>query len=505
MRLVDTETIEHHGIPGPELMENAGRGIAENIISHVIGNIQEAKIATFCGKGNNGGDGYVVSRYLFKAGAKVTIYYIGPAEKLSPDARLNYDRARELQIPLVEISSIDDVPDTLEADYIIDAIFGTGFAGAPRGLTAKLIEYINQQDAIVIAVDMPSGLNADTGQHEGAVVRASYTYPLALPKYGLFVTPGRELAGEVHVIPIGVPDEVIDKFAFTVDLITTDMVTGKLPIRPPDGHKGTFGKLFVLAGSTGLTGAAALTAKAAYRCGCGLVKIGCPKTVLPIIAGMVIEATSWALPDVAKKGALAVRALGEIRKLIADHDGVVIGPGLGQHHETKELIRRLIAKLEQVAVVDADGLNALVGHTDILQSSPATLILTPHPGEFRRLFDKPVPVDIHQRIELARTTAGEYGVILVLKGSPTVVATPEGHCFVNPTGNNGMATGGTGDVLSGAIGSLLVQGMSPVDAAVCGVYIHGVAGDLAATDLTARSMTAADMVDYLPEVFLMIE
>jgi len=502
MRQVDRETIENYGIPGPELMENAGRGIADDIISHVIGRIEGAKVVTFCGKGNNGGDGYVVSRYLFQAGAEITIYFIGPIEKLSPDARLNYDRARELGLNMIEISSVADLPETLEADYIVDAIFGTGFAGAPRGITAEIIEYINKQAKVVIAVDTPSGLNADTGQHEGVVVRADYTYPLALPKFGLFVSPGRELAGEVKVVLIGVPDEVIDKFDLTVELITPEIVSSRLPVRPPDGHKGTFGKLFVLAGSTGLTGAAALTAKAAYRCGCGLVKVGCPRTVLPIIASLVVEATSWPLPDVAKKGALALRCLGEIRKLTVDHDAVVIGPGLGQHHETKELVRRYVSKLDKTAVIDADGLNALAGQTDILKTSPATLILTPHPGEFRRLFDKQVPTDIHERIDTARITAKDYDCIIVLKGSPTIIAKPDGNCFLNPTGNNGMATGGTGDVLSGTIGSLLAQGMTPIDAAVCGVFIHGLAGDLAAADLSERSMTAGDMLDYLPEVFL---
>ncbi|MCK4461754.1 MAG: NAD(P)H-hydrate epimerase, partial [candidate division Zixibacteria bacterium] len=212
MRLIDRETIDNRGIPGPELMENAGRGIAQKLMAFVIDAASSKDISIFCGKGNNGGDGYVVARYLCQAGAKVTIYFLGPFDQLSPDARLNFDRAAELGIDRHEIKTIDDLPGELDSDYIIDAVFGTGFAGAPRGLSAELIEYINRQPQRTIAIDMPSGLNADTGTHEGAVVRANYTFTLALPKFGLYVSPGRELAGAVVTVPIGIPDDVVAQF-----------------------------------------------------------------------------------------------------------------------------------------------------------------------------------------------------------------------------------------------------------------------------------------------------
>ncbi len=500
MRRIDRETIDNHGIPGAELMENAGRGIAKEILT-IVGSNEEVAVDIFCGKGNNGGDGYVVGRHLLENSVKVRIFFLGPLEKLSADARLNHDRALKAGIELTEVTNIDELPETLAGDCLVDAIFGTGFSGAPRGSAGELIEYINRLAMPVFAVDMPSGLNADTGQHEGAVVKAAWSFPLVLPKYGLFVSPGRELAGEVRTVPIGVPNEVLAKFDLPVELITHDMVASLLPARNPDGHKGTFGKLFVLAGSLGMTGAAALTAKSAYRSGCGLVKIGCPRTVLPIIASLVTEATSWPLPDVAKKGALAVRCLGEVRSLTDDHDAVVIGPGIGQHRETKELIRRYVARLEKPAIIDADGLNSLAGHPDIIKESPAPLVLTPHPGEFKRLTEKSVPKEISEKIELAIATARELGCVLVLKGSPSLVANVDGTCYLNPTGNDGMASGGTGDVLSGMIGSFLAQGMSSIDAAVCAVYIHGLAGDFAAAEYTERSMIAGDMVDYLPEAF----
>jgi hydroxyethylthiazole kinase-like uncharacterized protein yjeF len=508
MRMIDRQTIEGRIVSGPDLMENAGRGIAQRLLSGVIDPSVNENVAVFCGKGNNGGDGFVIGRYLMEAGASVTTYFIGPVDELSPDARLNFDRAAQLDMKLIEVSAIEDVPANLECDYVIDAIFGTGFAGAPRGLAAELIEYINRHsDRTIIAVDLPSGLNADTGQHEGAVVKVDYTYPLALPKLGLYVSPGRELAGEVQVVPIGIPDHIIEKFDLPVELITPEMVSSLLPFRKPDGHKGDFGKLFVLAGSTGLTGAAAMAAKSALRCGCGLVKVGCPRTVLPTIASLAMEATTWPLPEVAKKGALALRSLGEVRKLVEEHDAVIIGPGLGQHHETQELVRRFLSKLDKSAIIDADGLNALARHDNVIRESPSSLVLTPHPGEFTRLTgEKPPPEsEIHDRIKVVVKAAANLNCVMVLKGSPTLVADPSGACYLNPTGNNGMATGGSGDVLSGAIGSFLAQGMSALDASICGVYVHGLAGDFAADNLTVRGMIAGDIMDCLPDALAMME
>jgi len=522
MRQIDRATIDGQVVPGPELMENAGRGIAEWILKESHHSEHESAVV-FCGKGNNGGDGFVVGRYLFKAGVDVTIYFIGPADKLSADARLNFDRAVDLGLNLIEVSSVDTLPEELACNYIVDAIFGTGFSGAPRGLAAEIIKYINSHsDKTIISVDLPSGLDGDTGQHEGAVIKADYTFPLALPKYGLYISPGRELSGQVQVIPIGIPEEVVEQFNLTCELITESMVMRKLPNRKPDGHKGDFGKLFILAGSTGMTGAAALAAKSALRCGCGLVKVGCPHTVLPIIANLAMEATSWPLPDVSKKGALALRGLGEVRKLAKEHDAVIIGPGLGQHHETQELVRRFLSTLDKPVIVDADGLNALAkigqvspraansrqeSETPALQDTKAPVVLTPHPGEFKRLTGETAPPesDIHGRIKVAINAACGLRCVMVLKGSPTLIADPSGMCYLNPTGNSGMATGGSGDVLSGAIGSFLAQGMSALNAAICGVYIHGLAGDLAAFNLTERSMIAGDMIDYLPDAFAIVE
>ena len=505
MRLIDREAIDNRGIPGPELMENAGRGIAERIKNKLLPEPQGKKIVIFCGKGNNGGDGFVIGRYLARYGADVSIYFPAPAEKLSDDARLNLDRARELNIEIRSIESVDQLPSSIKADYIIDAIFGTGFSGCPKDLPADMIEYINRQEVSVISVDCPSGLDVDTGRHEGAVISADYTFTLALPKIGLYYSPGRELSGYVEVVPIGIPDDVIESFDIKENLITFDIVSSLLPDRRPDGHKGDFGKLFILAGSTGLTGAATLTANASARAGLGLVTVGCPRSLNPILEVKLTEPMTYPLPDVAKKGVLAKRGLGEIKKKIAESDAVVIGPGIGRHYETSELIRRLVASLSKPAIIDADGLNAFEKDRTALIGPHPKIVLTPHPGEFRRLIDEDIPTDLPYRYNLVGKYAQKYNAVIVLKSSPTIIVDTDGQLYLNPTGNNGMATGGTGDVLSGVIGSFLAQGLSPLTSAICGVFIHGLSGDLAASEYGRRSMLAGDLIEFLSDTFKLLE
>lgn len=507
MRAIDREAIEHHGIPGPVLMENAGRALADFILEVLVEQPDKFRCAIICGKGNNGGDGFVAARHLKQAGVAVAVYFIGPLDKLSADAKLNHGRLSEAGLRAVPLAAATDLPDTLDCDVIVDAIFGTGFSGEPEGLAADLIDYFNEQESQVLSVDLPSGLNADTGRHEGSVVSADFTVTLGLPKYGLYLSPGREAAGVVTVVPIGLPDEAIEKLQLRHEVLMPWVVAETLPERKPDGHKGDFGKLLVVAGSTGYTGAATLTALSALRSGCGLVKLACAKSIQPMLAIKLTEAMAVPLPDVALKGALALRSLGELRKLTEEHDAVVIGPGLGQHHETRELVRRYAGALDKPVLIDADGLNAFAGNAELLKTrgGHGSLILTPHPGEFARLFGKTVPEDIQERIALAKETAREYNVVLVLKGSPTIVAAPDDRCWLNPTGNSGMATGGSGDVLSGMIGSFLAQGLPALEAALCGVFLHGAAGDIAADELTPRAMIAGDIIECLPKAFLSVE
>jgi NAD(P)H-hydrate epimerase len=506
MRQIDRAAIEKHRIPSQELMENAGRGIAELLIlQNIIDPATNANVVIYCGKGNNGGDGFVVGRYLHDAGIIVHIYFIGPADKLSDDAKLNYKRAVEAGVEIAELKNISDIDKDQNCTHIIDAIFGTGFEGAPHGLAAELIGFINQQNATVTSIDLPSGLNADDGTHQGVVVQADFTFTLALPKYGLYLSPGRELAGHIEVVPIGIPEKVVEQFKLPHQLITIEMVASKLPKRKPNGHKGDFGYLLIIAGSTGLTGAAELTANSAMRSGCGMVRVACPSSVQPVLATKLTEIMTHPLPDVAKKGALALRGLGEIRQLALDYDALALGPGIGRHHETIELVKRFVTDNEKPIVIDADGLYAIGSNSSILKDSKAPMVLTPHAGEFKRLTGNDAATDIHQRFEMALSFSKEYNVTLLLKGSPTIIVHPSGRFYLNPTGNSGMAKGGSGDVLTGIIGSLMAQGLSPEDAAVCGAYIHGLAGDFAADALTPRAMIAGDIIDFLPGAFAALE
>lgn len=507
MRALDREAIERHGVPSLDLMEQAGAGIAEFLLENIISEPGKSRVAVFCGTGNNGGDGFVIARYLHTAECATTVYFMGPITKLSADARVNFDRAAGAGVELIEIKDIGALPELLECGFIIDALLGTGSGTAPHGLAAELIEYINYQAALVVAVDLPSGLNVDAGTSEGAVVSAGLTLTLGLPKYGLFVSPGREQAGHVEVIPIGLPPEVIFN-APGHDFLTQDWLAADLlPLRKPDGHKGDFGKLLAVSGSTGLTGASALTGLAAARSGCGTVKIACPQGVQPVLATKLTEVMTIPLPDIRRKGALALRALGEIRQLAKLHDALVIGPGLGLHHETLELVRRLVTSLDLPMLLDADALKAFAKQANVLKEMTSSVppVLTPHGGEFTALFEKEIPPDIQDRCALIRQIAQEYRIVLVLKGSPTLIGTPDGNCFLNPSGNDGMATGGSGDVLSGIIGSLLAQGADPADAAQLGVFVHGVAGDMAAAALSSRAMIAGDIIAHLAAAFRLLE
>lgn len=507
MREIDCIAIDQSSIPSQDLMENAGHGIATRIISELLPKPESSQVAVFCGKGNNGGDGYVIARYLKEAGAEVVVYFLGPVDKLSTDARLNYDRADKLGLEMHEIGKIDDLPDELECDLAIDAIFGTGFSGAPRDLAGDLIEYLNDQDCLIAAVDMPSGLNADNGACEGAAVDVDCTYTLALPKFGLFLSPGREICGDVSVVPIGIPSEVVDSLNLKTSLATGALISELLPIRKPDGHKGDFGRVLTIAGATSMTGAAALSALASLRSGCGLSRLACPVSTQTVLATKLTEVMTSPMPDVRRKGVFALRSLGEFRELFKECDSVVLGPGIGRHHETMELMRRLVAGLDKPTIIDADGLNAFQNHVDILKACQGTLVLTPHAGEFARLSGSEVPSEreIEARIDAALKFAADYKVVLVLKGSPTLIASPDGRCTLNPTGNHGMATGGSGDVLSGIIGTFLAQMDDAYDAAVAAVFVHGLAGDFASDEITPRALIAGDLIDNLSEVFEALE
>jgi len=502
MREMDRQTIEHAAIPGLLLMEHAGMAVADRAVE-MLEACGGEQVSVFCGKGNNGGDGFVAARILLQQGWHVHLYLTGNPENLRGDARVNYKAVLGLDADVVVVQSRDDLPAVMDSDLIIDALLGTGIQGEVTGLMADVIEQINQSGIPVLAADIPSGLQSDTGRYAGACIEADATVTFGALKRGLVIPPGRELAGIVDVAEIGIPDKIAGAAHVRTWLVETDDCKWLLPARPVSAHKGDFGKLLILAGSRGLTGAATLTSLASLKAGSGLVIVGCPSGLNSILESKLTEVMTRPLAET-KQGSLSLSAEVEIQHLLEWADVLAIGPGLSQVSETQALIRKTVLESKLPCVVDADGLNAFAGHMETFRERPGDSVLTPHPGEMARLTHLEIE-DIEQDpIECARKWADEWQCVLVLKGAPTVIGYPDGRVIVNNTGNSGMATAGSGDVLTGLIAGLLVQGSSVADASLCGVTIHGLAGDLAAQDISGRAMIAGDIIDYIGQAFLTI-
>ncbi len=503
MRAIDEFAISRLGIAGSILMENAGAGIAGRIIEAIFAGAPNGKhVAILCGPGNNGGDGFVVARHLADAGAAVSVNLVGAVSALKGDARASADLARKAGIEPIAIGESSSVPGFAGQDLIIDAIFGTGFHGNVEGAAANLIDAANRSGVPIVAIDTPSGLDNDTGVMSIPAIRAQYTFALAVSKLGQWLWPGRTAVGQLEVVDIGIPEEAIASQNPRLRLIADDFVRMSLPDRAPDAHKGTFGKALIVGGSAGMSGAVVLAANACMRSGVGLTYAAVPESLVDVVDGGAIETVVRALPEVGGKRVIARRALGEIARLWHDADAVAIGPGLSTHHETQELVRRLIVRRAKPTVLDADGLNACAKDSACLQVARDTpLVITPHVGEMARLLQSDVATIAHDRQAAAGEAARRFHCIVVMKGAPTFVASHAGDIYLNPTGNSGMATGGVGDVLTGIILSLLAQGCDPLAAALSGVYLHGLAGDLAADMQGERSVIASDLVDQLSEAF----
>jgi hydroxyethylthiazole kinase-like uncharacterized protein yjeF len=507
MRAIDERAIAGMGIPGLTLMENAGQGIATVIRDQILdGDAQGVAVAIVCGRGNNGGDGFVVGRYLSEWGATVGFFLIGEIARLKGDAKENHERAQAMNLPVTEIGDDGPIPDFAEFGLIVDAIFGTGFRGPIKGIAVQVVEAMNAAGKRIVAVDSPSGLDSDDGVVEGSIVSANNTITLACSKRGQWLWPGREHVGRLEIVDIGIPDEAVDSQSVNLNLITQDFVQQSLPVRPPTGHKGTFGKALIVGGSVGMSGAVALAANASCRAGAGLTYAGVPSSLADAVDANAVEPVVLAWPEVRQRRTLALRGLGEIVKRWEDVDAVAIGPGLSRHHESLELARRLIARRSRPTVLDADGLFAFAKDQSILEApSDVPLIITPHVGEMARLLSKSNSDIAADREAAAREAAERFNCIAVMKGAPTFVAEPDGQVYLNPTGNAGMGSGGVGDVLTGIIVSLLAQGCEPLTAALMGVFIHGLAGDFAAAEMGERSLVASDLVVALPDVLQHLE
>ncbi len=504
MRALDRRAIEQLGIPGATLMENAGRGAALEIRAFLRRRGQAARglrVVVVCGKGNNGGDGFVVARVLAGWGARVRVLLVGRAADVRGDAAAKLARLRRARVRPLEVTEAGGIARLKDAlasarALVVDALLGTGASGAPSGLVAEAIVRINGSGVPVVALDLPSGLSSDTGEAPGSVVQAVLTTTFGGLKRGLLLAPGRDFAGEVRVVPIGLPADETVRGASVFILESAD-VRREIPVRSRAAHKGDFGHLLVVAGSVGKTGAAALAGRAAMRTGAGLVTIASPRSQQPVVASLVMESMTEPLPETAAQ-TLALGAKERIMALAGARDAVALGPGIGLHAETQALARELVRDLPLPMVIDADALSALTGHLDMLPRAPGPRCLTPHPGEMARMLGVPVASVQADRIETARRFATTCKVHVVLKGETSVISGPEGRTFLNPTGNPGLASGGTGDVLTGMVGAFLARGLAPLIALACATYLHGLAADLAAREKGEEGLIAGDVVEAIP-------
>ena len=500
MQQMDRRTIESFGIPGRVLMENAGRG-ATRFFFEQFSNLKKKRIGVIAGHGNNGGDGFVMARYLAQAGIAVKVYLLAANNRVKGDAAANLKLLKPLEIPVVEIP--DEIsfsahqPDMAALDVWIDAILGTGLKSDVKGHIQIVIDFINALERPVFAVDIPSGLNSDTGQPCGTCIRASATATFGFAKTGHMIYPGAGYTGALEIVDIGIPPHIVETVAPKQFLLTADLIKSYLTPRVEDAHKGTTGHLLVVAGSSGKTGAAAMTSISALRAGAGLVTLGIGQSLNAVLEAQMLEAMTVPLPD-SRDGALGESAFDAIQKLMFGKKCLAIGPGLGQAPGTGRLVCRIIKESQIPVVVDADGINHLVGQVQILKNARVPIVLTPHPGEMARLLKVNVGKIQQDRINSARSVAIDLNVHVILKGARTVIAHPDGRIFINATGNAGMASGGMGDVLTGIIAGLIVQGFSPEAAAHAGVYLHGAAADSLAQSIGPYGYLAGDVMTAIP-------
>jgi NAD(P)H-hydrate epimerase len=512
MQRIDRLTTEKYGIPSLTLMENAGRGVVEFLAAR-LAPLAQHHIVILCGKGNNGGDGLVVARLLREQGLRPRVLLFAAPTDLRGDAAANYQR-------LVPSGPPDIVADPVtwnglasslnKTTLFVDALLGTGLAKPLEGFLLNVVQDINTKfpAARVLAVDLPSGISADSGELIGEHMRADYSVTFTAPKIAHLLPPACERVGEWVVKQIGTPAEALESDpSLAMNYPLRQDLAWLVKPRAAGAHKGNYGHVLILAGSMGKTGAAALAARAALRAGAGLVTVATAKSALPIIAALGMEFMTEALPET-EDGAISLRALEGQRldKLVAGKTVLAVGPGIGSHPETAELVRAVVNKYSLPIVLDADGLNAFAGRMEAFRQDvrPAgKTVFTPHPGEMARLMGKTTAEIQAKRVEVAREFSRRYGVTLVLKGFRTLIASPDGKITVNPTGNPGMATGGTGDVLTGLAAGLLAQfpTHSVAEVASAAVYLHGLAGDLASAQMGQPSMLAGDLLEKIPGAY----
>jgi ADP-dependent NAD(P)H-hydrate dehydratase / NAD(P)H-hydrate epimerase len=520
MREVDRLTTERYGIPSLSLMENAGKSIAD-FVSARFRRLESRRIIVLCGKGNNGGDGFVAARHLANAGATPIVILVAAQDEMRGDAATNRDRWQKSggEVRVVRTSSDWQTvkPSVNSADLIVDALLGTGVKGAVEGLLSEVIHEVNRRERgrIVIAVDIPSGLPADmdgaasenrarTKDSGDDIFAANYTVTFTAPKAGMFLGNATANVGQLLVREIGSPPELVEEVGKgTVRWLETGEFSEFALPRKPDGNKGNYGHALIVAGSVGKSGAAVMASWAALRIGAGLVTAAVPEPVLPLVAVPNPEVMTEPLPAT-DTGSISLRALEYERfnGIVKGKSVIGIGPGLTTQTETVQFVRAVVGKyLDLPIVLDADGLNAFDGHAQELKAARKMLALTPHPGEMARLVGSDTKQIQSRRLEVARNAAAEWNAFVILKGHQTVIAAPNGDAWINSTGNAGMATGGTGDVLTGILTGLIAQHGAGVPALCFGVYLHGLAGDIAYADSGEAPLMATDLIRSIPRAY----
>lgn len=518
MREVDRLTTERHGVPGIQLMESAATRVVEETEKR-LGSLRAQRALVICGKGNNGGDGAAIARRIHAIGANVRLLLLGTVAETAGDARTNFERVLELSVKhpanfaFIEVQSVDKLTSDIGAapyDVCFDAMLGTGLTRPASGLIESAIELLNERRSAstIVAVDIPSGIPSDSAELIGPAVRAHFTVTFTAPKIGSVLPPAAYCGGELVVADIGSPSELVNSCGSRLTLVELQTVSSWLDAsrRNADANKGDAGKVLIVAGSRGKTGAASLCGEAALRSGTGLVTVAAPESSQPVIASANIpECMTEALPET-PAGSISGDAIDRALELAAARDVIAVGPGLGSSEpSTRDFVVEFVEARERPMVLDADALNSLAPWPDSLTGNPRLpLILTPHPGEMARLVSEDdVSEVLRYRIEIAHEFATTHRVILVLKGSRTLIASPDGEVYINPTGNAGMATGGTGDVLTGMIAGLLAQKRDDaLNATIAAVYLHGLAGDIAASRIGTRAMIASDVIACLGEAFI---
>lgn len=503
MRVIDKITMKDFGIPGILLMENAGSN-TYSVIQQRYHLNEETLVTVICGMGNNGGDGFVTARYLLNQAGEVKLFLLGNRDRVKGDARFHMELFEKAGGEIIEISETNLhllTSYVMLSDIIVDAIFGTGFKGKPEGIYEQVIDLINESKANVVSIDIPSGVDGEKGLIKGSAVTADVTVSMGYPKTGHYLFPGSLLRGELEIADIGIPEHIAKSKA-NKEVITSALVRNLLPLRYGPENKGDFGRVLVVSGSRGYTGAASLTAESALASGAGLVYLAIPISLNPIMEQKLTEVIT--IPVAEKDGRITKDALTDIKNSGIRFDVLAIGPGLGRTDDVKEAIVEILNWFDGPIVIDADAFVLFYGDGKRLKKE-STPIVTPHPGELGRV----LRVDPHEidrdRLVVAPEFSKKASVITLLKGSPSIVALPNGKTYINQTGNPGLASGGTGDVLTGIIAGLLAQRLEPQDAALLGVFLHGLTGDLVAMSETQYTLTASKLIETLPLAYKLLQ